>query len=295
MHRETAVRSDIELLKIISAFGIVWFHSEYPPARDIAYAGLIVFLIFSAYFATSTDREYSVKHRSVRLLAPCIFWSVLYAASSIVRGQSVFTSDNLLISNILTTPSIHLWYLPFTFISLITIDRIKNNINPMTLAVSTATLASILLVTSPVWRQWSYISPLGQYMHAAPAIFIGILMGLGKKIDFIPKILLLGLVTMSVLFTFTLKIQGIGVTYLVGIIAALVLLREKSLLPRTNLILAASKVTFGIYLVHPIFLFMLRHIGIHSAVLPILAFAISGISIYASLKIIPKPISKYLL
>jgi len=65
-------------------------------------------------------------------------------------------------------------------------------------------------------------------------------------------------------------------------------------LPRNNFILETSKVTFGIYLVHPIFLFFLRHIGIHSEALPVLGFIISAICIYTALKIIPTYISKYL-
>jgi len=295
LHHRSSTRSDIELLKILSAFGIVWFHSEYSPARDVAYAGLIVFLIFSAYFATSATREHSVKDRSVRLLMPCIFWSLLYAASSIARDQSVFSSGDSLISNILTTPSIHLWYLPFTFISIVTIDRIRNNVDPLTLAVSTTIFASILLITSPAWRQWSYASPLSQYMHAIPAILIGILMGLGKKIELMPKIFLLGLVTISVLFTYIMKIPGVGVTYLIGIIAASILLRGKSLLPRNNLMQTASNLTFGIYLIHPILLFVLKHIGVHSVALPIASFAASAVCIYTSLKLMPKSISRYLM
>ena len=43
-------RADIEFLRVLSTFGIVWFHSGVF-GHEFAYSGLIVFLILSMYLA----------------------------------------------------------------------------------------------------------------------------------------------------------------------------------------------------------------------------------------------------
>ena len=65
------MRTDVEFLRIIAALGIVWFHSGLDVGRDIAYSGLVVFLIFSSYFAVKSNKEYSVLSRASRFLIPC--------------------------------------------------------------------------------------------------------------------------------------------------------------------------------------------------------------------------------
>ncbi len=289
------MKYDVELLRIISAFGIIWFHSGYQFGRDIAYAGLVVFLILSAYFATKSNKAHSVRDRGLRLLLPCIFWSAIYAAFSIIRGKNIFPNDYSVLSSLLSTPTIHLWYLPFVFFCTIAIDLIRKQIHPIALAVVATMIASTLLLSSPLWRQWSFISPFGQYMHAAPAIFIGIVYGLSKQLSSMLRYLLLSLVTISAIFAFQLNIKGVGVTYLIGIIVTFLLLREKSVLPKNNVVLELSRLTFGIYLIHPIILFILRHIGVGSLNLVIICFSASATCIYVSLRIVPKQISKYVM
>jgi hypothetical protein len=287
------VRSDVELLRIISAFGIVWFHSGYDFGRDVAYAGLIVFLVFSAYFASKSTKEHSIWERGRRVLIPCALWSVLYASLNFVRGQPIFPSDYSVFSKILSTPSIHLWYLPFVFFWVVIIDRIKS-LNPRAVAIAAATMASVLLISAPIWRQWSFSSPLGQYMHATPAVLIGIFLALYTHLTLVQKQGALWLVILSIAASLLLNISGVSTTYALGICTTLILLKDEEILPTSNVIVGLSKLTFGIFLLHPLILFVLRHLGMSSPLLPIMAFSISALCIYVMFKITPKYISRYI-
>lgn len=68
------MKSEIELFRIFSALGIVWFHSGVGIGRDVAYGGLIFFVIVAAYFATVSTRSHSLVERVERLMVPYFLW-----------------------------------------------------------------------------------------------------------------------------------------------------------------------------------------------------------------------------
>jgi hypothetical protein len=287
------VRTDVEFLRIISALGIVWFHSGLDIGRDMAYSGLVVFLIFTSYFAVKSTKEHSVLSRAARFLIPCVLWSILYASLNLVRGGEIIPDHFNVFSKILATPSIHLWYLPFAFICVLALDKIKNY-NPKMVAVVAALFFTILLASAPIWRQWPYISPLGQYMHALPAVFIGITFSLyGQLENTIKRVVdMLILLTLSTIIYFNLP--GISETYTVGVLASLILLRKNSFLSKNTIIIKLSQLTFGVYLIHPLFLFALTHFGIISIMLPMFAFSLSMLSIFIMFKVLPKSVSQHI-
>jgi hypothetical protein len=288
------MRSDVELLRIFSAFGIVWFHSGLQNGKDIAYSGLIVFLIFSSYFAVKSTSKHTIENRALRLLIPCVLWSILFVTFDLLRGGYIYPNNYSLLSKILATPSLHLWYLPFVFFCLITIDRAKAILSPVFLASLAAVFVSILLLLSPLWRQWTYLPPLGQYIHALPAIFVGLLFSLSPQIGR-TKYILLSLLFVSLAYVYVLNMSGVGLTYTIGIVAAAILLKKESILPSNQAIFEISKLSFGIYLLHPLVLFIVRHIGLEGVLLPVFSYTISATCIYIALKIIPKSITKYVL
>ena len=288
------MRSDVELLRILSAFGIVWFHSGIKNFKDLFYAGLIIFVVLSIYYAVISTRQHTIKDRAIRLLIPCIFWSIVYALVSLARGRPIFPSDFPVISLVLATPSIHLWYLPFIFICIVCIDKSKGLLKPNLIAILTCIIASAMLFSSPLWRQWSYLPPFGQYIHAIPAVFIGIFLASTFHLSTVSRVLLVGILYTSIIYTLIIGVNGVDLTYLLGFSAALILLSKKSFLPNNNVILAISKLTYGIYLLHPLILFILSWLGVRSFALPISGFLISGILIYLFLKLTPKSLSKYI-
>ncbi len=241
-----ALRSDIELCRVVAAIGIVWFHSGYPVARDIAYGGLVTFLVFSSSFSVSSSRAYSVLQRAERLLIPCALWSVPYALSNLYFTGQIFREDAPLLSMVLGTPSIHLWYLTFVFIALIVFDQLKRWVSIGTLGVLSMIAAIALLGSSPVWRDVSLPSPAGQYLHALPAFLIGIYAGTWRQTA--PRsyayafgALLIGVVCALVV----INQPGVGTTYAAGLLLALPILFRNSKIPASRLIASSGRSPSG--------------------------------------------------
>jgi len=288
------MRTDVELLRIISAFGITWFHSNYYYGREVAYSGLVVFLIFTSYFAMLSSRKNSIKARASRLLIPCLLWSFLYSFISLIRGQNIFPENNNILSAILSTPSIHLWYLPFAFISIILIDRAKY-INLQVTVFVALIVATFLLLTAYFWRQWDYVPPLAQYIHATPAILMGLVFAIQSRLSNIQRLFILFVILMITLSLFLSDLPGVSTPYIIGILASLVLLKEKTLLPHFRIIFALSRLTFGVYLLHPLVIFLLKHFGINDFKLPILSFLISILVIHIVYSVVPEKLRKFLI
>ena len=81
----------VELLRLLSTFGIVWFHSG-TTAKEFAYSGLVVFLVLSMYLGGkhgSADKQ-TFRRRVERLIIPWLFWCVIYAGLNVFRGGRLF-------------------------------------------------------------------------------------------------------------------------------------------------------------------------------------------------------------
>lgn len=288
-----SVRTDIELLRVVSAFGIVWFHSGFDCGRDIAYAGLVYFLVVAAYFAIKSNKGHSLYQRSSRLLIPCLAWSTVYGLFKVGLDWPIFKNDASLVSMILSTPSIHLWFLPFLFFCLIVIDNVKRTLSINIIACASAFLASTLLLTASYWREVSFLSPFAQYAHALPAVMIGVFLGCYDELSVGFRNALLAVLCVSVTIVSFMNLNGVSITYFVGFIASLPLLLNKSFISENKAILMLSSLTFGIYLVHVLVLYVLQYLHVQGIALPITAFVVSASSVYLSIKILPKPILRF--
>lgn len=282
------MRYDIELARILACFGVVCFHSGQIFPRDVSYSGLIIFLIFTAFFATKSSRTHSFVQRAQKLLVPYAFWYFIYAGFSLVKGTPVYPENYGLVGKVLASPSIHLWYLPFCFICVLLIDTAKRITSNNILTLFSLAGFIGLLASSYLWRQWSLATPLGQYLHAMPGIFLGIVLaGVFDKTVKIKSFLSLALI-LTMIIIYPLNIVGISLTYCLGIAAGLLLLSKHSLLPVNRWIALMSGLTFGIYLAHPLVLFVLQYIGIHGPSFPIIGFLVTAVGIYVTKKWLPQ-------
>lgn len=108
----------IEILRILGAIGIVWFHTG-APGHGVAYAALPMFIVMSLVLLPHRDSFGAFLHNRVRrLLWPWLLWSVLYAAlfvwSDLHHGLPIlawFHWNMLLVGTVLP-----LWFLPFLFV-----------------------------------------------------------------------------------------------------------------------------------------------------------------------------------
>jgi hypothetical protein len=287
------MRNDVELLRIIAAFGVVWYHSGVPYSRDIAYAGLVVFLAFNSYFASISNKTHSVLYRAEQLLIPCLIWSVFYAALNFVRGLEIYPQHYSLLSKVLAAPAIHLWYLPFAFFCLIFVDKLKLLLKPVVLAWSSCCIASALLLSSSVWREWELIAPFSQYLHGLAALFFGLFFA--QKIDRVHRLSLFFLLLLVVAYVTSLRIHDVSTTYAFGFAAVSILFLRRDLLKSIPYVSQLSKLMFGVYLLHPFVLLCMSFIGLQGLAVPVLGFVASCIVIFVVYHVLPRGLSKYLI
>jgi hypothetical protein len=256
------LRMDVELLRIGAAIGVVWFHMSLPGAQ-VAYAGLVVFVILSAYFArTSADRGFlvSASGRAERILIPWLFWYLIYGALNLARHKEAVPWRGDTLSSLLAGPSIHLWYLPFIFLAATGCDAAHRFVRPRSIAIGAAAIAMAALWLTDAWRQPSqHVGyPWAQYAHALPAVFIGLaLSGLQQVPPAVRVALLCGI---GVALVAALDVREVGVPYLLGFASCLVLVMPVRIPERPD-VRTVSKAAFGIYLVHPMFVSIGRWAG----------------------------------
>lgn len=287
-------RQEIELLRIVSAFGIVWFHTSVL-GKDIAYSGLIAFLIISMYFSASPKSKYkSIVQRATRLLVPWLFWLIFFGAINLLLKKPILKTDNGILAGLLAGTSIHLWYMPFIFMAVIVFDFTKQWIRGSMLAYGCAFIIIALFATAGLWRPWSLGlgSPWAQYIHALNGVLIGVLFA---NCGTLSKWVVAGMVLLilAVAAVFTWSVPGVFVSYGVGVlVTALVLLPGWSL--HSDLKIGGlSESTFGIYLCHPFWFLVLMKFGISSQwALPCLVFVVSAISIWGFKQALPR-IARY--
>lgn len=283
-------RQEIELLRIFSAFGIIWYHSA-STGRDIAYAGLVAFLIISLYFSAKIKSPPKpILERAKILLIPWIVWSIFYGAINLAQNRPFFSLDNGITAGVLTGSSLHLWYMPFIFFVIIIFDHIKRYLTASMLCYACAALALLLLWLNSSWRPQSLAlgAPYAQYAHALDGVFIGVFFA---NCSALPRTMRAGFIAAILAFVmlFAWSVPGIGVTYLVGIaLAAVILLPDWDLSFPVN-ISVLSECTLGIYLSHVFWIRVAGKLGIRSELLlPFLVFGISALTIFALKRYAPR-------
>ncbi|PKL39693.1 MAG: hypothetical protein CVV44_05580 [Spirochaetae bacterium HGW-Spirochaetae-1] len=285
-------RQDIELFRILSAFGIVWFHSHLK-GGDIGYSGLLYFIILSLYLSGD---NHSVIQRSKRLLIPWLFWSFSYGFLNIITTKPFLDISNGVLAGLLAGPHIHLWYLPFIFFTLILFDFIKSKLAISTIGISAAFIAFVSLVSVSLWRDYSNSlgAPWAQYFHALPAVFIGACYWASNKL----ANRLLFFVMVLVLFltaAININVSGVGIPYTIAILLYFPVLFLPPWLKLNFNIRKVSELTLGIYLLHP-FIFMVFYklnidLGYYS---PLVVFISCNILVYTWKKCFPT-LSKYII
>jgi hypothetical protein len=239
----------IELLRILSAFGIVAYHAR-APFHDVAYSGLIVFLVLSPMLEArlNWDRQRPTTLLARKLLAPWAFWMTVYGVFNYDDRQAILPNGIL---GILYGTSAHLWFLPFMLCVLVVIDSLKPYSAKMLFWISLI-LATFLIFGAPVWRPWSLTLPvpIPQWIHAAAPVLVGIALGSMNHVKngWKALIVLLGIALLSAVYT---QLPGIGIPYAIGIITVAVFaLYGSKIVPETWNVRPVAECMMGVYLSH---------------------------------------------
>ncbi len=299
----------LDLLRILGAFGIVWFHAPGEVAgKNVGYSGLVIFIVISMALMMSRIPApgFAVK-RIQRLLVPWLIWYAFYGALNVATGNSFLPAEMTPLSAVLTGPKWHLWYLPFLFtmsISIYCLVLLLKGLNGVGAIAFYGALSLLGLLTTDLWRVWSMNlgSPWAQCLHALPAIFIGAAMGYISMIPFETRrniyitvfSLMIGCTAFWILFE---GYRGVGVPYLIGTLLAGAAFMFN--VPRSKIVAEISGLTFGIYLIHPfVYLLVIRFMKIEfppSASVIFMVFFVSAVLSWGLKKTIPSRFSKFIL
>jgi Acyltransferase family len=290
----TTRRQDIEFLRVISALGIVFYHSG-GKANALAYPGLTTFLILSMYLGGAVgaaDAE-TLRRRFKRLLAPWLVWFCFYGLFNFTRSKAIISTENGLAAGILAGPSIHLWYMPFIFICLISLDVVKGILPAPVIAISSGVIAAAIISTTPKWRPITLTIgyPIAQWAQALGAVFIGIFL---LYLDSIQKFTGYSLLVLIFLCAaLVISYGGVGIPYLIGIFVCSIVHLRRAAKPISINLGFLPECTFGIYLSHIFFISLLKKTGIEQPILlPILTFILSALFVVSLRRAFPS-VSKY--
>ena len=229
----------VEGLRIASCFGIVWFHSGLVIGHDAAQSGLGVFLFLTGYFfsVATCDRPALLWNLARQLLLPWAVWSLVFMVTNMLRGHP--------------GASIHLWYLPYIFLAQAMLQILHKNVSkPIYLATVVVLLAPFYLLQLH-FDGAELISPIPQYLYATPILLLGVIFGQQKSIA---TFLLMGASCIVVCLTSSDN----ALSYTVAIMLSVLAISLPVVKIKKGVIAWMSRLTLGIYLVHPLFLSLLK-------------------------------------
>ena len=282
----------IEYLRLIAAFGIVWFHAA-APLPDLGYAGLPMFVALLAVFAwnskpNATFRS-TIMGKARRLLLPWLAWCAVYAALKLAvainDGGPIEIEYNL--AYLLVGTSIHLWFLPFAFIGSLAIWGLRLVLGhyPRT-AILASTIAVLpvfeMLSVAAVNERWVGV-PFIQWFFVMPFIPIGIaLANIRKNEPGWTACFVVASVGPIVAMASAGHLPFLS-AYLTGLVVTIAAWFVR--LPHSAVAKFCGTTALGVYLIHPIFLALLKvpTVSIDSHILQ--AFIAFGCSIFAVLLI----------
>ncbi len=257
---------NVEIARILAAFGIVWFHSGAPYAA-VGYSGLVTFIALSTFFASAGPAKLAR-----RVLVPWLFWTVFYLGWRFAADGNPFIEGLGPLASILY--GAHLWFLPFIFVVNVAVGGLASRHLPLACAL----LALVMLAAVPWWRDWQLTlgPPLAQFVHALPAALIGVALRTRAGTAIAVLALAVG---------FYWQEGGVSYPYAIGgglAVAAV-------LLPRLPWkVEAVSSCMFGVYLVHIAALGIFNRIsGPQTMLTVVLAFLASLVGVWVLRRYLP--------
>lgn len=275
----------IELVRVLAAFAIVWYHSK-AAGSEISYSGLSAFLMLTMLFEVGSNwsRRVRIAALARRLLIPWAFWFVVFGAINLARHHPFMSLDYSggWVAGVLAGSSIHLWYIPFIFALIVTLAAMKRSVDRQVLfwLAMTATVAN--LATVGLWEPWSRQIgyPLAQWMQASTAVLIGLLIGLHRSTRWGAQALAVALMLVAATWVLS-PLPGVALPHMIAALVLLAALRWGDRIPASPVMQTLANATFGIYLCHPIFLGAAKQLPLHVALRVTFAFVASALFVIA--------------
>jgi peptidoglycan/LPS O-acetylase OafA/YrhL len=259
-------RRSVDLMRFAAAFGIVWDHARAPGA-DVGYLALSLFLVLTAYLAVGSFERSGARQdagnfwlsRARRILLPWLFWCLVYRVVHEVISDAPFQvlSEPL---SILYGPAIHLWFLPFVMLALITIPIIGLSVRDRAaLAVACCLLVAVSLPLGWLHAEaglqaWLADSaalppPLPQWFYSLPLFLFGALLAVGQRLGLVWMVMAAAAVVSGALMLLDPDFASVQMLLTGAVFLAIWKWEIAGAWP-TKL----AGYAFGIYLLHPAFM-----------------------------------------
>jgi surface polysaccharide O-acyltransferase-like enzyme len=242
------------------------------PHTRYGYIGLIVFLLISNMLPFLKKEkslhfpQYASK-KAQRILLPFVAWSLFYLLISVYMSGVDAALNNLSVTSIFSGTFYHLWYLPYIYFTLIFIYLIRRNtwtnrlIDLPVRSILTIGIL-ILLCQSFLVSAYDLETPFVQWLTSIPCLFLGLCVGksLSSSEKSVPMFvpISVAIVAIVALLEFTQHgSQMYSLSYGIGFpLFCLSFSLEKLPQKVSTTIDFLSKLTLGVYLVHPFFIIL---------------------------------------
>lgn len=254
-------------LRVVAATAIVWFHIPGVPGREYAAPGLMAFLCLS--FMQAGQRQAfgpALRRRTQRLMLPWLAWWLIYAAARVRIDGGILHAVRPIDSfaTFMTWPSAHLWYLPFVYVNGTLVQLARIVMTPLHTRLKVAlSLGSgvVMLLLLPQARGLSWIATM--WWLALPTIGLGVTYGYALRLDWRRRRFSFLAIAAAVWVGCVPNVLGdryeTALAYSVG---ALLMLLCVVRIPRPRIVTRLAALTLGVYLVHPLAMWILwRLIG----------------------------------
>jgi peptidoglycan/LPS O-acetylase OafA/YrhL len=246
-------RHSLDLLRIVAAFGIVWFHMQAPGDLVGALALSMFLIVAGALSVGSAARRGGAafwRARAARLLGLWLAWSGIYLVADALRfgwAEAARIDEPL---TLLVGPSIHLWFLPFlAAASGLAAPAAAVLATPGRVRLGAALLAAPCALPSLALHRGLLPEPLAQWSVALVPLAYGLLFAAGRDRGAPEAALAFALVAAATGW------WGWGSPFAPALAMAALLFEGLWRLPlRHPALPRLSALTLNIYLVHPFFI-----------------------------------------
>lgn len=258
--------SAIDALRLICAFGIVWFHLPLP-FGSVALGALHVFTALVVYYGVGQPPVRLMR----RLLVPWAIWSGVYGilkvADAWVGGQGLATEFAPWM--LMTGPALHLWFLPFALVFVVLCSGI-----PLTVArwllipVTVVSLGAVNLNALPV--------PVVQWVTVLPAAWLGLVMR--QEGGALPAFLVAGIAVLAALANLPVAALALAVgATVLGVVFVLPVCSIPG-------VATGASLALGLYLAHPLVISVGLRLGVSDPIELFLTAVIGALALTCILK-----------
>jgi hypothetical protein len=238
-HLQHSTRNgSVDYLRFVGSIGIIWFHLHLP-GSEIGLAALPMFVALFVCFGVGRD----ISSLNRRLLYPWLIWSAIFGlaklAQATLTGAPISSEFDWWM--VLAGSSIHLWFLPFSYIFVVLANQMRRR---------TRGAMVIILVPCSMWlADLALPQPFAQWVTVIPAACMGLVLNyLGARSV---KAHFLGWVSIAIAVLMLVAGHDVIVLqYAIGIAAVLCALAFQ--MRATSLSQVLAETSFGVYLLHPL-------------------------------------------